>query len=248
MVPCSKCISFVWFAGNLVMDDSDCRRHIAPEVQAALQAGISPLAASTAAGDIWSLGSILWTMAAALPPITDHTLFGTALQPCALQQSDHPMGKERLVIKAEGSHLQAMQTCLEECISAECAALIRSLLCSNPAKRPTAAAALAVPYFDDMRPEDHQEGLQPAVGLQEDLQASARTSGECSLATSHRSAASSIKSSSLFLRARQHLEQDGQGAGEARDAPGLDSRIGAISIPPFLELRPDTPSDLQHRV
>ena len=146
------------------------------------------------------------------------------------------------MIKAEDSHLQAMQTCLEECISAECAALIRSLLCSNPAKRPTAAAALAVPYFDDMRPEKHQEGLQPAVGLQEDLQASTGSSGECSLATSHRSAASSIESSSLLLWARQHLEREGQGTGGAREASDLDSRIWAISIPPSLELCPDMPS------
>ncbi len=62
--PCSSLVDMVWAVMLSVLVGSlsasgDGSNDIAPEVLAAWQAGMTPAQASTAAGDVWSVGSLL---------------------------------------------------------------------------------------------------------------------------------------------------------------------------------------------
>ena len=61
------------------MEGPSCRRHIAPEVQAALQSGTPAFTAASPAGDMWSLGSLLASMTDQVLSNIDQGLPGAAL-------------------------------------------------------------------------------------------------------------------------------------------------------------------------
>lgn len=137
------------------MEDPSYKQYVATEVQAALQSGSSPTKASTPAGDVWSLGSLLVNFAAHPSP---NTTWGS---PCFAAQCKDGQGQEggSQLPSSSGSgnagpvsDVQTARNCLAACDGIECADLVLNLLHAGPSQRPSAAAALALPYFDDMRP------------------------------------------------------------------------------------------------
>ncbi len=264
-------------AGNLSAS-GDGSNDIAPEVLAAWQAGMTPAQASTAAGDIWSAGSLLYFMATGHKPFSAK---GSSRQAPALSSSSFSAGKEEeeaLIPAILRSPARSIPSREEEDMLHVAAG--RALACSSGEAADeeeqrrlhecllkSVSPALAAYICALLHPDPAQRPSARAalasldlLSMQPDVDPSmlqpkrpcVTASGEMSVTSGEWHQAQTQSNADSSSADRLQLSSDVQGVSNgqnfSKSATDLQSRIDGISVPPAVQLPPDYVSGLQQRI